>query len=201
MSDYPNTSTNMYKYHLNAPQSMNLREASALARAIQGRYVTIASSRCPAPLKPGWMWGAFSGGFYSYNGPHSPGGDIANNGERNGLYLMGRHNGLVSSQSGQDFGVSFKRGTTIANVLWDPAKIAFMGCQSQDQAEVPNLPMREPHAGLNGQFGLINQTDVNATTNANVSSCDGFSYDRNYLAGDGHVAYVHAASRCGVLMP
>jgi len=168
--------------------------SSALARALARKYVTFAVCCCTAPLPKGWTWGLYSYGTYSYNGPHSAGGCIANNGERNGLYLMGRHNG-GSSQGGQNYGVSYRVGTTVANTNLNLSQVAFLGCQSFDYAETQGVPMREPHAGINPQFGTVSQTDVS------TANCGQFTYDRNYLAGDGHGSFVHAASRCGIVMP
>ena len=175
--------------------------SSALARAMARKYVTFAVSTCAVPLPKGWTWGLYSYGCYSYNGPHSAGRCLFNNADRNGLGAMGRHSSALLNPGVQDYGVSYRLGTTIGNVTYSPAQIAFMGCQSLDYPAGGAVSMKEPHAATPAQLGTDAQYDVNVTASASANSCDKFTYDRNYLAGDGHAAYVHAVSRCGVVMP
>jgi hypothetical protein len=124
-----------------------------------------------------WAQGNPSVGLYRYNGPHSRGDKVQNNGNLNGLYRMGRHH------QGVTWGVRFSTNPT-GSFGWD--QIAFLGCPTMVTAD--HAVMFEPHGKQSG--APYYQQDAQVLSN--------YHYDRNYLYGDLHAEYSHATSRAGL---
>jgi len=176
---------------------------SALARVLARKYVTYPISRCNTLVPKGWRW-SNSNGEYKYNGPHTAGLCVYNNGGGSGLAQVSRQNG-DSTANGQNYGVSLKRGTTIRNISYAPGQVAFIGCPTLYSTD--GTLNREPHGGANAIFTditLVNYTNGQTDPSPYCSNehLDWFSYDRNFLAGDGHAVFLHVASRnTGIYLP
>ena len=205
---YPNTTGEV---NFNVP---GVAANSALARAMARGYVTVGISRCTTPLPTGWRWSNSSSGQFSYNGPHTCGGNVLNNGASSGLAILGQH-ANNNGQNGTDFGLSYKQtgvqtweGWAIGTLTFAPEKVAFMGCPGlYTPASGACHFLKEPHAGANAKITDLTAVDYgNGQTDPWCSTATDpklaqFSYDRNYLAGDGHALFLHAPSRLNVSFP
>ena len=205
---YPNTTGEV---NFNVP---GVAANSALARAMARGYVTVGISRCTTPLPTGWRWSNSSSGQFSYNGPHTCGGNVLNNGASSGLAILGQH-ANNNGQNGTDFGLSYKQtgvqtweGWAIGTLTFAPEKVAFMGCPGlYTPASGACHFLKEPHAGANAKITDLTAVDYgNGQTDPWCSTATDpklaqFSYDRNYLAGDGHALFLHAPSRLNVTFP
>ncbi|OPZ24373.1 MAG: Type II secretion system protein G precursor [Lentisphaerae bacterium ADurb.BinA184] len=172
------------------------KQAGAWHRLAAGEYVTHSQgnpagiSLCPGRLPPGWVYGSnmSTRGLYVYNGPHTYRLTIGNNGSSSGLYRLGRHH------QGVDWGVRYQ-GDNPSSYSW--SQIAFLTCPSMYLTASSLL--REPHgcrpvasyAGVGYGNGQADWGFVGANP-------DVFHYDRNYLYGDGHVAYLTSPLRAGI---
>ncbi len=181
---------------------------SAWARLAGGGYVTYRAgplwngaptgivptgiNLCTGLLPEGWRYdggcstgdlsGTNGGALYFYNGPHMSSTSARNNGHMNGMYLMGRfHQGV-------------EWGTRLFGnpAGFTPSQIAFLGCPTLRTAD--EKVIREPHGfqAARGTWGN-GQFDVGG-----FPSPENYCYDRNYLYGDLHAAYIHAPTRVGI---
>jgi len=199
---YPNTTSEV---NFNVP---GVAANSPLARAMARGYITVGISRCTIPLPAGWRWSNSSAGQFSYNGPHTAGASLLNNGCGSGLALLGQHNN-GSSQGGLNYGFSFRQtGVQTSQGIFGPDTAAFMGCPGlYSPAAGACHFLKEPHAGAKAKITDLTAVDYgNGQTDPWCSTTtdpklDMFSYDRNYLAGDGHALFLHANSRLHVTLP
>jgi len=141
--------------------------------------------KCTGLLPVGWTWAGYTEGVFVYNGPHSRDNTIGNNSALSGMRRFGHHH------DGEEWGCSVQYEPT----RYTPSDIAFMGCASMYQTT--NGLVREPH----GTQSIMSYTDKgygNGQDDWGWGTYDQLHYDRNYLFGDGHVQYVHAAKRTGI---
>jgi prepilin-type N-terminal cleavage/methylation domain-containing protein len=126
--------------------------------------------------------------LYTYNGPHSTQEDTGNNGAQSGMYRMGRHH------QGVYWGVRMAKDPP-APYSW--AQIALLGCPTiRPGSGSTETIMFEPH-GNQGACPDGGQYDVGYGYGGNLP-LGNYRYDRNYLYGDMHAEYLHAASRAGL---
>jgi prepilin-type processing-associated H-X9-DG protein len=103
-----------------------------------------------------------------------------------GLYVMGRHR----TNPREYWGISYRYQPEYRG----RGEIAFMGCPSMYQTT--SLLIKEPHGSQSVEFyGDCGYGNGQADWRFVGSNPDRYHYDRNYLYGDGHVAYVHAERR------
>jgi len=166
-------------------------QAGAWHRFAAGKYVSssaaqptginLCTARLPANCQfsggKSWAAGVPTAALYTYNGPHAYGPMVNNNGDVNGMYRMGLHH------LGATWGVRYSQDPP-PGFGWE--KIAFLGCPTV--ATLDRTMMFEPHGHQGG--APFYQFDAQVLNN--------YHYDRNYLYGDLHAQYLHAASRAGI---
>ena len=146
---------------------------------------------CTGQLPANLSWGGYGNGVYSYNGPHTNGGNVANNGALDGLYIEGQHD------DGETWGLQYKE--RVGSMKHRPDSIAFMGCPSIFDSN--NKLVYEPHgyqsAVSYAAYGYGNgQTDSVPGWGPDI-----FHFDRNFVFGDGHVKYLSTGTRYGIHGP
>lgn len=161
---------------------------SALARALARGYVQSTITKCTAGDK-NTFWGGYSGGVFMYNGPHTPGGGIFNNGALCGLSWLGRHDGSSPQTSGKNWGVRFGRDKVPTTRDFSPSDVGFMACPSIYNTTA--MTCAEPHApslwfGYAGIDYGNGQTDNFQWSVPNAS----LPYARNVIFGDGHGVFI-----------
>jgi prepilin-type processing-associated H-X9-DG protein len=128
-----------------------------------------------------------------YNGPHTWGANIFNNGSLAWLSRMGRRSNPWDNNTSRNWGVRFRDSLVATDTgNWGPAEVAFMTCPSIYQTV--QLLILEPH----GSQGAASYNGIDYSS----GQADGMwgtwqvlKFDRNYLYGDGHVSYIGASTR------
>ena len=144
-------------------------------------------SLCTGSLPGTYVWGAWSGGVYMYNGPHSNNNTIGNNSGLSGLYRLGRHH------QGQVWG---PRSNWQSHFPSDG--VAFLTCPSM--MDTTACLIREPH----GYYPPVNYASAgygNGQDDWGWGTYNSLPLDRNYVFADGHVQHFSTSNRVWMLNP